>query len=77
MNPNPARDRFANASPIVMAAVKAKRLYPGVIGEVLASEILALLDFRWLGPESRSDRLYRLIESLDDAPRVATHEPVG
>ena len=78
MTPDSATlDRLATASPIVLAAAKVKRLYPGVIGEVLAGEILALLDFRWLGPESRSARLYRLVESMPDAPRVASREPVG
>jgi hypothetical protein len=51
-------------------AYKATRLYPGVVGEVLYQEILALRELRWLGPDSRSARLYREIVAMDEPASV-------
>jgi hypothetical protein len=40
------------------AAAKAKRLWPDVIGEVLADEIMALLELPlWLRSQSRTQQL--------------------
>lgn len=52
------------------AAYKAKRLYPGVVGEILYQEILALRELTWLGPDSRSARLYREIVAMDEPVAV-------
>jgi hypothetical protein len=40
------------------AAAKAKRLWPGVIGEMLAGEVMALLDLpSWMRSQTRTQRL--------------------
>jgi hypothetical protein len=51
-------DRYTAQRMAVAAARKAKRLWPDVIGEVLADEIMALLDLPpWLQSQSRTQRL--------------------
>ncbi|MDQ3761814.1 MAG: hypothetical protein M3460_08965 [Actinomycetota bacterium] len=58
-----AEDRLAAA-----AAAKVKRLWPGVIGEVLADEIMASLDLpSWLRSETRTQRLIDAILSITEA----------
>lgn len=58
-----AADRLAFAA----AAVKAKRLWPDVIGEVLADEIMALLDLpSWLRSQTRAQRLVDTILSITE-----------
>jgi hypothetical protein len=64
-----AADRMAAA-----AAAKAKRLWPDVIGEVLADEIMALLELpSWLRSQSRTQRLITAILSITEerAPGTA------
>jgi hypothetical protein len=40
------------------AAAKAKRLWPGVIGEMLADEVMALLELpSWIRSQTRTQRL--------------------
>jgi hypothetical protein len=57
-----AADRMAAA-----AAAKAKRLWPDVIGEVLADEIMALLDLpSWLRSQTRTQRLIDAILSITE-----------
>ncbi|MGH3831467.1 MAG: hypothetical protein ACRDRS_13640 [Pseudonocardiaceae bacterium] len=75
--------RYAAHRSAAVAAAKAKRLWPNVIGEVLADEIMALLDLpSWLGSQTRTQRLITTILSIpegtadsrdDDRPRVAAH----
>ncbi|MGH4009019.1 MAG: hypothetical protein ACRDTH_12840, partial [Pseudonocardiaceae bacterium] len=58
------------------AAVKARRLWPDVIGEVLAEEIMALLDLPpWLRSQSRAQRLVDTILSIEGAgaPPTTSH----
>lgn len=64
-------DEYAPNRRAATAAAKAKRLWPDVIGEVLAGEIMALLDLPlWLRPQTRTQRLVDAIlgipESTDD-----------
>lgn len=47
-------------------ARKARALFPGVIGEVLAAEIRVLNEFSWVGPDSTSARLYREIAAMGE-----------
>lgn len=54
------------------AAAKAKRLWPGVIGEVLADEIMALLDLpSWMQAQTRTQRLIDAILSIPDRAEVS------
>lgn len=51
-------DRYAARRMAATAAAKAKRLWPDVIGEVLADEIMALLELPlWLRSQSRTQQL--------------------
>jgi hypothetical protein len=51
-------DRYAAERVAATAAAKAKRLWPDVIGEVLADEIMALLELPlWLRSQSRTQQL--------------------
>jgi hypothetical protein len=51
-------DRYAAERMAATAAAKAKRLWPDVIGEVLADEIMALLELPlWLRSQSRAQQL--------------------
>lgn len=52
---------------VAEAARKAARLYPGVVGEVLAIEILSLTQFSWLGGESsRAARLMHAVVEIEE-----------
>ena len=48
------------------AARKATRLYPGVVGEVLSTEILSLTQFSWLGESSRAARLMHAVTDMEE-----------
>lgn len=51
------------------AAAKAKRLWPGVIGDVLADEVMAALDLpAWMRPQTRTCRLVDAILGLTEGP---------
>ncbi len=51
-------DRYAPDRIAAAAAAKAKRLWPDVIGEVLADEIMAQMDLPlWLRSQTRTQRL--------------------
>ncbi|MGH3801120.1 MAG: hypothetical protein ACRDTD_13475 [Pseudonocardiaceae bacterium] len=57
-------DRYAADRMAAVAAAKAKRLWPDVIGEVLADEIMALLNLpAWLRSQTRTQRLIDTILS--------------
>lgn len=61
-------DRYAAHGTAAAAAAKAKRLWPDVIGEVLADEIMALLDLpSWLRSRSRTQRLVDAILGITEA----------
>ncbi|MGH3719730.1 MAG: hypothetical protein ACRDRI_13020 [Pseudonocardiaceae bacterium] len=80
-------DRYAAHRMAAVAAAKAKRLWPDVIGEVLADEIMALLDLpSWLRSQTRTQQLIDAIlripegtaESRDgDRPRAAATPNAG
>ena len=54
------------------AAGKAKRLWPDVIGEVLASEVMALMDLpSWLQSQTRTQRLIDAILSLPEETELS------
>jgi hypothetical protein len=66
------RDQYAAHRMAATAAAKAKRLWPGVIGEVLADEIMALLDLPlWLQPQTRTQRLIDELLSIAERPNAA------
>lgn len=58
-------DQYAAQRIAAAAAAKAKRLWPGVIGEVLADEIMALLDLpAWMRSQTRTQRLIDAIRNF-------------
>lgn len=60
-------DQYALHRMAAAAAAKAKRLWPDVIGEVLASEIMAQLDLPlWLRSGTRTQRLIDAILSFPE-----------
>lgn len=60
-------DRYAADRMVAVAAAKAIRLWPGVIGEVLADEIMTTLDLpSWLRTQGRTQRLIDAILSLEE-----------
>jgi hypothetical protein len=60
-------DRYAGERLAATAAAKAKRLWPDVIGDVLADEIMALLDLPpWLRSQTRTQRLIDAILSMTE-----------
>lgn len=60
-------DRYAADRIAAAAAAKAKRLWPDVIGDVLAEEIMALLDLpSWLRSQTRTQRLIDTILSITE-----------
>jgi hypothetical protein len=62
------RDHYAAHRMAAAAAAKAKRLWPDVIGEVLAGEVMALMDLPlWLRSQTRTQRLIDAILSLPEA----------
>lgn len=60
-------DRYAADRMVAAAAAKATRLWPGVIGEVLAEEIMTTLDLpSWLRTQTRTNRLIDAILSIEE-----------
>ncbi len=60
-------DGYAAHRMAAAAATKAKRLWPGVIGDVLADEIMALLDLpSWMRSQTRTQRLIDAIMNIPD-----------
>ncbi|HEX4101526.1 MAG TPA: hypothetical protein VHY21_13450 [Pseudonocardiaceae bacterium] len=58
-------DQYAPQRMAAAAAAKAKRLWPGVIGDVLADEIMALLDLpSWMQSQTRTQRLIDAIRNI-------------
>lgn len=71
-------DQHSTHRMAALAAAKAKRLWPNIIGEVLADEIMALLDLpSWLRLQTRTQRLIDAILSLseDTAASCAADTP--
>ena len=61
------RHRYAAHRTAATAAAKAKRLWPDVIGDVLAGEIMALMDLPpWLWSQTRTQRLIDAILRLPE-----------
>lgn len=68
-------DHYATNRMAAAAAAKAKRLWPEVIGEVIASEIMALMDLpTWLRSQTRTQRLIDAILSLPEAAESSCHD---
>jgi len=66
------RDQCTADRMAATAAGKAKRLWPGVIGEVLADEIMALLDLPlWLRSQTRTQQLVDAVLNLAEKPHAA------
>ena len=66
-------DRYAADRMAAAAAVKAKRLWPGVIGEVLANEIMTMLDLpSWLRGQTRTRRLVDAILGIPEVSPAAS-----
>ena len=60
-------DRYAADRMVAAAAAKATRMWPGVIGEVLADEIMTTLNLpSWLRTQGRTQRLIDAILNLDE-----------
>ncbi|HEY6421956.1 MAG TPA: hypothetical protein VIY28_01645 [Pseudonocardiaceae bacterium] len=60
-------DRYAVQRTVAAAAAKARRLWPDVIGEVLADEIMALLDMpSWMQSQTRTQRLIDAVLSITE-----------
>jgi hypothetical protein len=67
-------DRYAAERVAASAAAKAKRLWPDIIGEVLADEIMALLDLpSWLRFQTRSQQLINAILNITEPEMAAQH----
>lgn len=67
-------DRYGAQRMAATAAAKAKRLWPDVIGEVLADEIMAVLDLPpWLRSQTRTQRLIDAIIGITEGAQ----EPSG
>lgn len=57
-----------------VAAAKARRLWPNVIGEVLAAEIIASMELPgWMRTESRSQQLIEAILGISEGEAVSSH----
>ena len=66
------RDQYTADRMAATAAAKAKRLWPGVIGEVLADEIMASLDLPlWLRSQTRTQQLIDAVLNLAEKPNAA------
>jgi hypothetical protein len=78
-------DQYAAHRMAAAAAAKAKRIWPNAIGDVLAEEVMALMNLPpWLRAQTRTQRLIDAILSIpenaagsrdesrdDDRPRAA------
>ncbi len=68
-------DQYASQRMAAAAAAKAKRLWPGVIGEVLADEIMAVLDLPlWMQSQTCTQRLIDTILKLAEEAGAACDE---
>jgi hypothetical protein len=62
-------DQYAAQRMAAAAAAKAKRLWPGVIGDVLAFEVMAGLDLpAWMQSQTRTSRLVEAILTFAEEP---------
>ena len=67
-------DRYAAERMAAIAAAKAKRLWPDVIGDVLADEIMAQLDLpSWMHSQTRTQRLIDAILSITEGSGDPAH----
>jgi hypothetical protein len=68
-------DQYASQRMTAAAAAKAKRLWPGVIGEVLADEIMALLNLpSWMQSQTRTQRLIVAIQNIAEGTGASCDE---
>jgi hypothetical protein len=68
-------DQYASQRMAAAAAAKAARLWPGVIGEVLAGEIMAVLDLpSWMQSQTRTQRLIDAILDIAEDSRPSCGE---
>ncbi len=68
-------DQYAPRRMAASAAAKAKRLWPGVIGDVLADEIMAVLDLPlWMQSQTRTQRLIDTILNIAEEGRGTCDE---
>jgi hypothetical protein len=72
-------DLYAAQRMAASAAAKAKRLWPGVIGEVLAFEVMAGLDLpTWMQPHTRTCRLVAaILEFAEEPPGARIQRPAA
>jgi hypothetical protein len=60
-------DRYAAHRTAAAAAAKAKRIWPDVIGDVLAEEIMTMMDLpSWLRSQTRTQRLIDAILNITE-----------
>ncbi|MGH3897422.1 MAG: hypothetical protein ACRDTA_04050 [Pseudonocardiaceae bacterium] len=60
-------DRYAADRMAAAAAAKAKRLWPDIVGDVLADEIMAQLDLpSWMRSQTRTQRLIDTILNITE-----------
>ncbi|MGH8077040.1 MAG: hypothetical protein ACREPE_06920 [Lysobacter sp.] len=71
--------RCATPRSAAAAAAKAKRLWPGVIGDVLADEVMALLELpSWMPSQTRTQRLIDAILNIPEkAGTTYDHRPAA
>ncbi len=68
-------DQYAPRRIAASAAAKAKRLWPGVIGDVLADEIMAVLDLPlWMQSQTRTQRLIDTILNIAEEAGASCDE---
>jgi hypothetical protein len=68
-------DQYAAHRMAAAAAARAKKLWPGVIGEVLAFEIMSALDLpAWLRSQSRTCQLVDAILAFAEEPAGSRDE---
>ena len=61
-------NRYAVHRTAAAAAAKVKRMWPDVIGDVLAEEIMTMMDLpSWLQSQTRTQRLIDAILSITEA----------
>ncbi len=72
-------DRYAVQRMAAAAAAKSKRLWPGVIGDVLADEVMALLELpSWMRSQTRTQRLIDAILNIpEQAGASYDHRPAA
>jgi hypothetical protein len=68
-------EQYAAQRMAAAAAAKSKRLWPGVIGEVLADEVMALLDLpSWMRSQTRTQRLIDAILLIEEVAGASRDE---